>query len=110
MIFIEMRTFSRRREEFLDDDSFRGLQAVLLKNPYVGAEVKGTILRKVRWAIAGHGKRGGVRVIYAPLHRRAVILLLMVYQKNEQEDLTLEQKRVLEALVKREIGMEEDDR
>jgi hypothetical protein len=42
-------------------------------------------------------------VIYIPLRVRAVILLLLLYQKNEQEDLTTEQKRLLRALVEREI-------
>lgn len=104
MIFIEFRAFSRRRNELLDDESFRALQRVLLENPEAGAEIKGTGgLRKLRWAVEGHGKRGGVRVIYIPLRVRAVILLLLLYQKNEQEDLTTEQKRLLRALVEREI-------
>jgi hypothetical protein len=104
MIFIELRAFSRRREEFFDDESFRALQTVLLENPEAGAEIKGTGgLRKLRWAIEGHGKRGGMRVIYVPLRVRAVILLLLVYQKNEQEDLTAEQKKILRVLVEREI-------
>lgn len=42
-------------------------------------------------------------MIYIPLRVRAVILLLFVYQKNEQEDLTAEQKKVLRVLVEREI-------
>jgi hypothetical protein len=104
MIFIEFRAFSRRRAELLDDESFRALQRVLLENPEAGAEIKGTGgLRKLRWAVEGHGKRGGVRVIYIPLRTRAVILFLLLYQKNEQEDLTAGQKRLLRALVEREI-------
>jgi hypothetical protein len=98
MIFVEMRTFSRRREEFLNDESLRELQHTLLSEPLAGAEIRGTgRLRKLRWAIPGHGKRGGVRVIYAPLLRSA--RLVMVYQKNEQEDLTPEQKRILRAVL-----------
>ena len=42
MIFIEMRPFSRRREEFLNDESFRELQALLVSNPLVGDEIRGT--------------------------------------------------------------------
>jgi hypothetical protein len=59
---------------------------------------------KVRWSIAGHGKRGGVRVIYAPLLKQAVILLMMIYQKNAQDDITPEQKRVLRAVLEQEIA------
>ncbi|HEU4562286.1 MAG TPA: type II toxin-antitoxin system RelE/ParE family toxin [Longimicrobium sp.] len=91
------RRVSRRRELPRFADCSAG-------KPEAGAEIKGTGgLRKLRWAVEGHGKRGGVRVIYIPLRVRAVILLLFVYQKNEQEDLTAEQKKVLRVLVEREI-------
>jgi len=32
-VFIELPAFERHREEYLDDDSFRGLQAALMANP-----------------------------------------------------------------------------
>jgi hypothetical protein len=105
MIFVEMRAFTRRREEVLDDESFRLLQALLIENPLAGVEIRGTGgLRKLRWATAGQGKRGGLRVIYAPLLKLAKILLVWVYQKNEQEDLTPEQKRMLRAVLAQEIA------
>ncbi len=45
-------------------------------------------LRKVRWRAKGHGKRGGVRVIYFWWIAEDRILLLDIYAKSQQEDLT----------------------
>ena len=60
-------------------------------------------LRKIRWLAEGRGKRGGVRVIYYPMPARSVILMLLVYPKNQQDDLTSEQKRRLAQLVRAEL-------
>jgi hypothetical protein len=60
-------------------------------------------LRKVRWAATGRGKRGGVRVIYYWAVDREIILMLLIYGKNEQDDLTAEQLRALKGLVEEEF-------
>lgn len=57
----------------------------------------------MRWAGSGRGKRGGVRVIYFAVTSRSVIFLLLLYAKNEQEDLTPEQARLLRAVVDAEL-------
>ena len=41
------------------------------------------------------GKRGGIRIIYYNVTRNGRIYLALIYPKNEQDDLTEEQKRVL---------------
>lgn len=105
MVFVEFRAFSRRRAELLDAEEFRALQNSLLENPEAGAVIPGTGgLRKLRWSVAGRGKRGGARVIYYPLLARSVCLMLLLYPKNEQDDLTPEQKRVLRSVVEAEIA------
>lgn len=43
--------------------------------------------RKVRAALAGHGKRGGVRVIYYNLLDDGTIWLLTIYGKGAQENI-----------------------
>lgn len=43
--------------------------------------------RKVRWALAGSGKRGGVRVIFFNYAQDGTILLVMMYAKNERENV-----------------------
>jgi mRNA-degrading endonuclease RelE of RelBE toxin-antitoxin system len=75
MIFVETRSFSRRRTEQLTDEQFRLLQLSLLSNPQAGDVIRGTGgLRKLRWATTGRGKRGGVRIIYYRAVERDMIL------------------------------------
>ena len=52
-------------EAVLTDEEYRNLQMVLANRPYMGALIQHSGgLRKARWALAGKGKRGGVRIIY----------------------------------------------
>ena len=58
-------------------------------NPLAGAIVTGSGgCRKVRWATAGQGKRGGARVIYF-LHTDEVVWLLIVYKKAKFDNLPM---------------------
>lgn len=45
------------------------------------------------------GKRGGARVIYVDIEVKECIYLLNVYAKNEKNDLTEKEKKVLMKLV-----------
>jgi mRNA-degrading endonuclease RelE of RelBE toxin-antitoxin system len=104
MIFVEFTSFSRHRSENLNDEAYRALQNALLDNPDAGVRIPGTGgLRKIRWGTEGRGKRGGVRVIYYPVQGRGVILMLLIYPKNQQDDLTSEQKRIMAELVRAEL-------
>jgi mRNA-degrading endonuclease RelE of RelBE toxin-antitoxin system len=110
MIFVETRVFSRQRQEHLEEEQFRALQDHLLENPWAGARIPGTGgLRKLRWATQRRGKRGGVRVIYFFVEARSVILLLLMYPKNVQDDLTAEQERMLQGLVRTELEQEGEE-
>lgn len=56
--------------------------AWIAQNPLSGDVVPGSGgCRKVRWARAGMGKRGGVRVIYFNQLSQGVIWLLVIYAK-----------------------------
>lgn len=79
---------------------------MLVVQPEAGDVIPGTSgLRKLRWRqqSRGKGKRGGVRVIYYWYARGALIYMLLAYSKNEQDDLTTAQKRVLIRLVAEEL-------
>ena len=56
--------------------------------------------RKARFSMAGRGKSGGGRAIYALVVRADTAYLLLAYSKKDQEDLSTEQRKVLAALVK----------
>lgn len=78
------------RDEFID---------FIAKNPEAGDIIPGTGgVRKVRWGSKNKGKSGGVRVIYYFYDEQAPVFLLTVYGKNEQENLTNEQKKQISAL------------
>ena len=69
-----------------------------------GALIPGTGgLRKIRWQGSGRGKRGGIRAIYYWAGQVDVLLMLLAYPKNEREDLTPEQKKILATLVREEF-------
>ena len=73
----------------MDDDGLFALMEWLAVHPQAGKVIRGSGgLRKVRWAAKGRGKRGGARVIYFWWIGEARILLLDIYAKSEQEDLT----------------------
>ena len=102
MVIIETRFFTRRIKELMSDDEYRALQETLVNRPGMGDIVQGTGgLRKVRWKQDGHGKSGGVRVIYYWMTADEQLYMLYVYPKSKQEDLTAEQKRALKSIVER---------
>ena len=43
--------------------------------------------RKVRWSVAGKGKRGGARVIYITFWEAGELALLSVYTKADRENM-----------------------
>ena len=71
----------------------------LAENREAGELIPGTGgLRKLRWAGRGKGKRGGYRVVYYFFNDSVPLYLLAVYPKNQQIDLTPQQKARLTAL------------
>ncbi|MGW8464161.1 type II toxin-antitoxin system RelE/ParE family toxin [Pseudomonas sp. CLCA07] len=100
MIFVETPIFTRRAKELMDDDAYSALQKVLVVNPSVGDIIEGTGgIRKMRIAAKGHGKRGGARVIYYHFVSASQIALLMIYPKNEQHDLTADERKALKSVI-----------
>jgi hypothetical protein len=74
-------------------------------NPALGVVIPGTGgLRKLRWRAEGRGKRGGHRIIYYWAGEASVILMLFLFPKNAQADLTPDQKRKLRQLVEHEFA------
>jgi hypothetical protein len=62
---IETPVFSRKAGSLLSEDEREEFAAFISQNPTVGSVVRGSGgVRKIRWARAGGGKSGGVRVIY----------------------------------------------
>ena len=96
MVFVETPIFTKRVLNLLDDESYAALQTHLAKHPEAGDVIRGGGgLRKIRWAAKGHGKRGGVRVIYYWWTGKDRISMLFLYPKNEMDDLSAKQLKLL---------------
>ena len=105
-VFIELPAFERHRADYLDDDSFRSLQNLLMKNPLAGDLMPDTGgLRKLRFADArrSKGKRGGLRVIYYWWVPGFQFWLFTLYDKDEMADLTPPQRKAFKAMIKAEL-------
>ena len=100
MEFIESLIFTKESRYLLTEDGLRQLQMVLSSQPEIGRIIIGSKgLRKVRWFCSGKGKRGGLRIIYYWLRDDYQIVLLHVYEKSKQEDLTIGQIKFLRKLI-----------
>jgi mRNA-degrading endonuclease RelE of RelBE toxin-antitoxin system len=101
MEFIETTGFSKLREDYLNDTQFNLLQLYLINFPDAGDVIRGSGgVRKLRWGLPGHGKRGGLRVVYYWMSKDEQILFLTVYRKTEAADLSQEAIREMRRLVK----------
>ncbi len=100
LTFVETPLFSRIVYDYLSDDEYAALQAQLAEDPEAGAVVpKSGGVRKIRWATAGRGKRGGVRVMYFARTHLGKIWMLTIYAKSEMGNIsTLALRRIRQEL------------
>jgi hypothetical protein len=104
MRFIETPTFTKALMKLLKDEEYHTLQLALLSRPEVGPVIRHSGgIRKMRWPRTGTGKRGGIRVIYFWDDASETFYMLYAYPKNDQDDLTAKQLRVLARLVREEF-------
>lgn len=104
MRFVETPVFTSSVNRFLNDEVYRQLQIALILRPEQGPVIAGAGgARKIRWARAGSGKRGGMRVIYYWAPSEHAFYMLFAYAKNEQGDLTPAQAKALGRLIREEF-------
>ncbi len=102
---IQVRKFSKvidalLKKRQLKSEDFYAFQRELAENPSLGDIIPGTGgIRKIRLKSASRGKSGGFRVCYYYLVVNEEIYLLLIYAKNEQENLTMEEKKILKECV-----------
>jgi len=103
MVIIETPIFTRKIQTILSYEEYRVLQIHLINKPDSGKIIRGSGgLRKLRWSAGGHGKRGGIRVIYYWFVPQGTLLLLFAYSKSERDELTPEQLEELKRVVEGE--------
>lgn len=85
---IETPLFSSLWPDYWNEDERQEFAAYLSLHPEAGDVVPGSgSCRKVRWSMAGTGKRGGVRVIYFNRLASGEIVLLLIYAKSAQDNI-----------------------
>jgi hypothetical protein len=96
--FIETKVFTRRLDELASIDVLVEIQNDLLKKPDRWPVIPGTGgARKGRVGDVkrGKGKSGSFRYIYLYLEHHGQIYLLFLFAKNEQGNLSPEQKKAV---------------
>ncbi len=86
---VETPEFLSVTRKLMTDDERAVLVDYLAYNPTSGDLIPGTGgVRKLRWGLAGRGKRGGPRVVYFHHDTGMSLFALTAYAKNERADLS----------------------
>ncbi len=95
----ETQLFIRQAASVWTDAERNAFVDFIAANPEEGDVIPGTGgVRKLRWGRRGSGKRGGARIVYFYHDDAMPLYLLMVYAKAQQEELTPDEKRRVQAL------------
>ncbi len=90
---VETPTFLSAVRKLIPEDDRVGLVDFLAHNPTAGDLIVGTGgIRKLRWGLEGRGKRGGARVIYFYHDTGMPLFILTAYAKNQQSDLSAQDR------------------
>jgi hypothetical protein len=106
-LVIQIRKFSENLDKLLaqnraTQEDYEELEKRLIENPDDGEVMRGTGgLRKTRLKSASKGKSGGFRVCYCDVPEKEKLFFLAIFPKNEQENLTDEEKQIFKVLVTR---------
>lgn len=85
---IETPIYSKMADAILSKDEQGELAVFLAHNPESGEVIPHSGgCRKLRWQVAGKGKRGGARVIYFNRLADGTIYLLLIYAKAKSENI-----------------------
>jgi len=111
-VFFEAPLFTRVLPAYLEDDEYRALQWGLMQRPERGDLVPHTGgFRKLRWKDHRRrkGGRGGLRIVYYVLAADRQIWLFTIYDKDEAQNLTAQQCRLLRNAIHDELTARRDD-
>ena len=85
---IETRDFQKQAERIWSTEERMEFIGWIAANPLAGDVIPGADgARRVRWTVAGKGKRGGARVVYFHLGADGVLLLVAVYAKSDRANM-----------------------
>lgn len=93
---VETASFVTDAKACMSNDERTEAINLIAANPECGDIIPGGCgIRKVRFAIGGRGKSGGVRIIYYFHNERVPVFLLAVFAKNDQANLTRAETNML---------------
>lgn len=100
---IELSAYAKTSRKLLTDAERATVYHYLATTPTAGAVIKGGGgIRKFRWGYGNIGKRGGVRIMYYYHARKKLILLLKIFAKNQQANISPAQTSELVKLVRQQ--------
>lgn len=91
---VRTRQFDRKARKIWAECDLAEMFKKLAQSPKAGTHLGGE-LYKIRVAASGRGKRGGARIVYLLIWAEQTMYLLDAYPKNEKDDLTAAEYRVL---------------
>ena len=102
MKVLRARTFEKAvRKLGASEAELAALEDAIAADPNVGDVIPGLHgARKVRFAMAGRGKRGGGRAVYVAVWVADAAYLVFAYSKADQEDLSAAQRRMIGEMLK----------
>lgn len=101
-VIVETQPYQRAVQRIWDSSTQVEFKNFIGLNPEAGDVIPGTGgIRKVRWQGSGHGKRGGVRIIYYVYNEHHPIYLLYAYPKNVQVNLSEDEKKIFTKMTER---------
>jgi len=93
---VETASFAADAKACMSNDERTEAINMIAANPECGDVIPGGGgIRKVRFAIGGKGKSGGVRIICYFHNERVPVFLLAVFAKNDQANLTRAETNML---------------
>ena len=88
------------RFDILTENDWQRVEDDLIQNPKAGVTIQGLNgARKLRVRVGRRGKSGGARTIYLFVSDDQTVYFLATYGKNEQSDLTSDDRRELNTLI-----------
>ena len=100
-MFIHTKTFDKQWASLgCNDDDLSELQKAINENPQAHPVIRGTGgVRKTRFAVGVRGKSSGARVIYGDFPEYGIVYLLDAYPKNEKENITENERKLIKSIM-----------
>ena len=106
-LIIQTKIFSTDLDDLIAENKllvtdYEDLEKLLCNQPDSGALIQKTGgLRKIRLKSSSKGKRGGFRVCYFDFPEKEQLFFIVIYGKNEQENISEEDKAVFKKLIEK---------